>query len=305
MTLSNYFILLFCIFVFQRNDLVSQELNIGVKVIGNAANLTDRKTFEQLENMVKEFLNDQRWTNDKYEPHERIRANLQISIKQDKGNNELVCDLTIQSFRPVFKSSYETMLVQFTEKDVPILFDPFRPMENNREVFTDNLSAVMTFYAYMILALDYDSYSLEGGEPYLNILQNMLINLPSNAKSYDPSWTSNTGKKNSRFFLFENLNNPRMKPFRRAFYEYHRLGLDQSSVDMNLVRRDLVSALKAIAQTDQTYPNTFLMQSFINAKRPEIIEIFKQGTGIEKQEVHNAMTSIDPSNASSYDQIKS
>lgn len=283
----------------------AQELDVAVKVIGNAANLTDRKTFEQMENMVKEFINNQRWTNDRFESIERIRANMQISIKQDKGNNELVCDITVQAYRPVFKSSYETMLIQFTEKDVPILFDPFRPMENNREVYTDNLSAVVSFYAFLLLALDYDSYSLEGGEPYLNIMQNMLVNIPSSAKSYDPSWTSSTSKKNSRYALFENLNNPRMKPFRRAYYEYHRLGLDQSSMDMNLVRRDLVSAIKAIAQTDQTYPNTFLMQSFINAKRPEIIEIFKQGTGIEKLDVHNAMITIDPSNATAYDQIKS
>jgi len=305
MTTFKFYFYILSLWLLNSFAVQAQELDVAVKVIGNAANLTDRKTFEQMENMVKEFINNQRWTNDRFESIERIRANMQISIKQDKGNNELVCDITVQAYRPVFKSSYETMLIQFTEKDVPILFDPFRPMENNREVYTDNLSAVVSFYAFLLLALDYDSYSLEGGEPYLNIMQNMLVNIPSSAKSYDPSWTSSTSKKNSRYALFENLNNPRMKPFRRAYYEYHRLGLDQSSMDMNLVRRDLVSAIKAIAQTDQTYPNTFLMQSFINAKRPEIIEIFKQGTGIEKLDVHNAMITIDPSNATAYDQIKS
>lgn len=283
----------------------SQELNFSVKVTSNAGNIADRTAFEQMENMIKEFMNNQRWTNDRFEVFERIRTTLQISIREDKGNNNFVCDFTLQAFRPVFKSSYESSLLQFTEKDIPIVFDPFRPLENNKEVYTDNLSAVLTFYAYLILALDYDSFSLEGGEPYVTIMQNMIASLPSSAKGFDPSWTSSSGKKFSRYFLFENLTNARMKPFRRAYYEYHRLGLDMSHQDMNLVRRDLVSSIKAIAQTDQIYPNSFLMQTFINAKRLELIEIFKNGTPIEKMDIFNAMSSIDPANTTAYEVIKS
>ncbi len=305
MRLRSIFLLIGVVFSCLEASVMAQELDCAVKVVSNAANLSDKSTLQQMENLIKEFMNNQKWTNDRFEPYERIKASIQISIREDKGNNSYVCDLTVQATRPVFKSSYETMLFQLTEKDVPLIFDPFRPLENNREIFTDNLSAVLTFYAYFILTLDYDSFSLEGGEPFLTILQNMISALPSGAKGFDPSWSSASGKKNSRYFLFENITNARLKPFRRAYYEYHRLGLDQSHQDMNLVRKDLVSAILAIAQTDQTYPNTFLIQSFINAKRPEIIEIFKNGTAIEKSDVHRAMVEIDPSNSSAYDLIKS
>lgn len=137
------------------------------------------------------------------------------------------------------------------------------------------MSSVLTFYAYFIISLDYDSFSLEGGETYVNILQNMVNTIPSGARGFDQSWSSASGKKQS-VFLMENLINPRMKAFRRAFYEYHRLCLDQSTKDMNAARRDMVTAINAIAQTDRSYPNTYLMQIFINSKSGEIIEIFKK-----------------------------
>jgi hypothetical protein len=109
---------------------------------------------------------------------------VQITIREDRGNNSFVCDFAIQASRPVYQSTYETPILILNEKDVPINFDPFKPLENSKETFFDNLSSVLTFYAYFILSLDYDSFSLEGGEPYVNILQNMVNTIPSGARGF-------------------------------------------------------------------------------------------------------------------------
>ncbi len=284
----------------------AQELNMNVIVVApNNLTGTDKDMFPKMEAAIKELVNNTKWSNDVFEINERINCKIQMNVRTDNGNNNFVCDLIIEASRPIFGSSTETTLFSISEKDVPIIFDPTRALENNKDAYTDNLSSLITFYAYFILALDYDSFSLDGGDNFILILQNMVNSLPGQAKSFDDSWSSGSKKKNSRYFLLENLNHVRMKSYRRAIYEYHRLCMDMFSKSIETPRSDMVNAIELIASTDQAYPNTFLLQSFIAAKRGEIIQIFKQGTPSEKSRVIIAMSNIDPSNSSLYNSIKS
>lgn len=284
----------------------AQELDMNVTVIGpNTASSSDKSVFPQMEKAIKEFANNTKWTNDVFEPNEKIRCNFQLSVRRDFGNNSFSCDLFIEASRPVYGSSYETNLMIINEKEIPINFDPFKPLENSKEIYFDNLSAVVTFYAYFILAMDYDSFSLEGGDPYVLTLQNMVNSMPAGAKSFDESWSANSKKKNSRFFLMENLTNPRMRSFRRAMYEYHRLYMDNFYKDAADSRAKMLNTIEAIANTDQSYPNSFLLLCFVAAKRNEIVEIYKSGTDFEKNKVITAMSSIDPANTTLYNSIKS
>jgi hypothetical protein len=200
----------------------SQELNANVRVSAPNLGLSDKSIVKQLEQNVKDFLNSQKWTDDVFEPNERIKCSFQITISADRGDNNLLIDITVQSSRPVYNSSYETTLLLLNDKQIPIRFDPYKNLENSRETYYDNLSSVLTFYAYLILAMDYESFSLEGGEPYFQLLNNMLNSLPSNVKASDEAWSSTKDNKYNRYFLVENFLNPRMKLFRRAYYEYHR-----------------------------------------------------------------------------------
>ncbi|MEP7195635.1 MAG: DUF4835 family protein [Saprospiraceae bacterium] len=287
-------------------NIIAQELDMNVVVVApNSASASDKSVFPIMEKAIKDLVNNQKWTNDNFESNERIKCKLQLNIRTDYGNNSFTCDLILDASRPVFGSSYETTLLVITEKDIPINFDPFKPLENSKETYYDNLSALITFYSYFILAMDYDSFSLEGGDSYITLLQNMVNTIPSGAKQFDESWSSASKKKNSRYFLLDNLANIRMKPFRRANYEYHRLCMDNFSKTPESSRSNIVNAIEAVADTDQTYPNSFLMQSFIGAKKNEIVEIFKQGTQGEKERVITAMSAIDPSNSSLYNSIKS
>lgn len=284
----------------------AQELDMTVIVVApNNLTGTDKSMFPRMELAIKELVNNQKWTNDAFEPNEKIKCKFQLNVKSDQGNNTFTCDLLVEATRPVFGSSYETKLISISEKDIPIIYDPTRQLENCKDNFTDNLSALVTFYAYFILAMDYDSFALEGGDPFIAILQNMVNSLPGQARSLDESWSPGSKKKNSRFFLLDNLNHVRMKPFRRAIYEYHRISLDGFSKNVESARAEMVNSVEVIASTDQSFPNTFLLQSFIAAKRSELIEIFKQGTSAEKARIIASMSSIDPANSSIYNSIKS
>ncbi len=279
----------------------AQELNANVRVSAPNLGLSDKSIVKQLEQNVKDFLNSQKWTDDVFEVNERIKCSFQITISADRGDNNLLIDLTVQSSRPVYNASYETSLLILNDKQIPIRFDPYKNLENSKETYYDNLSSVLTFYAYLIIAMDYESFSLEGGEPYIQLLNNMINSLPSNVKASDESWSATKDNKNNRYFLIENLLNPRMKLFRRAFYEYHRQALDQISKDPANSRSLLMNAIEDINRSNSSYPETYLIRLFTFSKNQEIIEIFKQGTPQEKQKVRQAMILMDPANTSSYD----
>jgi hypothetical protein len=301
--MKNYLIILL-ICVNSANLLWAQELNANVRVTAPNLGLSDKSIVRQLEQSVKDFLNSQKWTQDVYEPNERIKCNFQLTISADRGDNNLLIDLSVQAVRPVFNSSYETTLINLNDKQIPIHFDPYKNLENSKETYYDNLSSVLTFYAYYILALDYDSFSLEGGTTYLQILDNMINALPSNVKTGDDAWSAAKDKRNNRYFLVENLLNPRMKVFRRAFYEYHRLAMDLISKDATNARSTLAGVIEDIGRANASYPETYLIKVFSLAKKDEIIEIFKQGNAQEKQRVYQTMTQLDPANTSAYNVIK-
>lgn len=278
----------------------SQELNATVRVIAPNLGLSDKSIVAQMERNIKDFLNNQKWTADVFNPEERIKCNFQIVISADRGDNNLLVDISVQASRPLHNSNYETPLLNIIDKGIPIVFDPFKNLENSKETYYDNLSAVLTFYAYLILALDYDSFSLEGGETYFQVLNNMMNSLPSNVRGMDDAWSPSKDKRNNRYFIVENLTNPRMKLFRRAFYEYHRQALDLFSKDPTTARATLSNVIKDIGRANGNYPDTHFMKIFSFTKQQEILEIFKQGTPQEKQQVREVMSQLDPANTSQY-----
>ncbi len=281
-----------------------QELDATVRVQAPNLGTSDKSAIALMEKSITEFLNTQKFTTDNFTAKERIKCNFQITIRQDGGNNNFVSDILVQGVRPVFNSSYETTLINLLNKEIPMRYDPFRPIENSKENYFDNLSSVLTYYAYAIIMMDYESFSLEGGETYCQLLQNMLNLMPATAKSIDKSWAGEKGKNNTRYDLIENILNPRMKPYRRGIYEYHRLGMDLLEKDVVQARRNILAALEAILTADKSYPNTYLIQVFCSTKASEIVEIFKKGTLDEKNKAFEIMISLDPSNASVYNAIK-
>jgi hypothetical protein len=195
-------------------------------------------------------------------------------------------------------------MINHQDRDVTFDYEQFQPLIFSRNAFNDNLSAILSFYAYFILGMDGDSFSPFGGEPYFKIAQDIVNNIPQNAAAANPGWRSLDGNRN-RYWMAENVLSPRVRPFRQAMYDYHRHGLDVMAGKAAEGRAIMMQALEEIAQVNQVYPNSMIIQMFNQTKGTEVTEIFKGGTTNEKERAINVMTRIDPTNAARYRSVRS
>lgn len=281
----------------------AQELNLEVRVNAPALTTADPKTITSLERAVKEFFNDTKWTNDSYESHERIEGSIQINIKDDLAANSFVADMYITTARPVYESSYSSPVLNHVDKNIRFIYSDLDPIRDNRNNFTDNLSSILTFYAYIILGYDYDTFSAEGGDEHFRIANSIVAAVPPTITKTDGSWTAKGGDRN-RYWLMENLMDPKIKRFRKAMYDYHRSGLDRMSSDSALAKAIMLSSLKELRVLNEARPNTMVAQMFTNSKRAEILEVFKNSVKGEQNIVYNLMIKVDPSQADFLRELK-
>ncbi len=285
-------------------SIIGQEFNFSVQLNSQKAQSTDPKVFESLEIALKEFLNTQKWTNDEFEVEERIECNLILSIEEEISETSFRADLTIQATRPIFNSDEQTTLFTYVDKSVTFSYEAYQPLEFSENVFNSNLTSVLAFYAYVILGLDYDSFSLLGGEKHLQKAQDILNNIPPSAANAHKGWRSLDGNRN-RYWIIESILSPRTRAWREAMYSFHRLALDVMADDIDKGRAVMSQALKQVEKASTSYPNAMIIQLFALAKGDQIVEIYKGGTRREQNDVIRIMSKIDAANASKYRKIKS
>lgn len=280
--------------------LTAQEVNFTVTVNAQKLQTTDPQVFLTLQNTITEFLNTNKWTNDVFEPSERINGNLVLTIQEEletsSGAPGYKAEIAIQSSRPVFGSNYETPMLNHMDREVSFTYEQFQPLRFSRNAYNDNLSSVLAYYIYIILGLDYDSFSPFGGEPYFQLALEILNSVPAGAGA---GWTALDGNRN-RYWIIENLLSPRVRPLRQALYDYHRQSLDLMHKDALTGRTIMMDAIEAIGEVNQTYPNSMIVQMFMNAKSDEMVEIFKNSTQAEKDRAVRTLNRIDAANASKY-----
>ncbi len=281
------------------------ELNASVRVSTPQLQRTDRRVFDELEISLKNFLNTTKWTNDIYDQDERIECNFILTISEELDNNGFKGELAVQSTRPVFGSGYKTALLSHLDKDVTFTYEQNQPIEfvlDNAE--NPNLAALFAFYTYVILGLDYDSFSLYGGDNYLLNAQQIVQNIQNSSTNSASGWRPADGGKNrNRYWVIENLMNPRVKPFRSAMYAYCRKGLDAFAADQDGAKTEILKALEEVEKVNVAYFNSMIVQMFANAKRDELVEMWKIGGKPQKDRVIQIMTKIDPASAARYREI--
>jgi len=296
--------MLFLFFALAAVGVQAQELTFSVKINTLKLQTVDPKVFATLEQSVAEFLNNQKWTDDVFETKERINCNLVLTIQEELSPTSFKADLAIQASRPVYGATYETRMLNHLDKEVTFSYEQFQPLIYSKNVFNDNLSSILAFYVYIILGMDYDSFSLFGGDEHYQTAQEILNTVPQNVASSAAGWRSVEGNRN-RYWIMENILSPRVRPLRQGLYEYHRQGLDMMANDVNTGRAIILQALEEVDKVNQSYPNAMIVQMFSNAKSDEIVEIFKRGTRQEQDRVVQIMTKVDATNASKYRTIRS
>lgn len=281
-------------------QLHAQELNCRVVVDANRIQLSDKTIFDDMQQAIWEFMNNSVWTNDVYSTEERIKCNLFITITEMPVLNSFKATVQITSSRPIYGTSYESLLFNFVDKDWVFDYAQSQPLQFAEQTFNSNLTSLLGFYAYIIIGLDYDSYSKLGGTTYYQKAQTVMQNAQQGSNA--PGWQPFEGNL-TRYWLIENLMNQAFVKFREGVYVYHRQGFDKLAKEPEDARKEIVESLKLYVETRKRAPISVLYNNYFNGKTPEIVNVFQEGAPLQKQEVHKIMTEIDPTQVEEYDKI--
>lgn len=281
---------------------VAQELNCTVTVITPQIQGTERRIFETMENVIFEFMNNQKWTNDVFDIHERIECNLLLTITDGTPTStSFKGKLQVQSFRPVHNSNLKSQVINLVDSDIDFPFQENAVLRFTPDYFTDNLTSILAYYAYMIVGYDYDTFSPEGGTKYYNIAQ-AVVNNAQNAPQ--AGWKSFEGNRN-RFWMVDNILHQSFKPLREVLYQYHRNGLDLMYDNIDEGRANIVVSLEGLRSVHQLKPLSYNVMSFFLAKSDELVNIYKKAPGPEKSQVYKLVQVLDPGNLSKYNVLNS
>ena len=277
----------------------AQELNAQVIVNSDLVNQTNQQIFKTLEQSLNEFINTQVWTNQELLNQEKITCSFVLNLSN--YNNDLFeATLQVQSQRPVFDSNYDTPIMNFLDRDIIFSYQEFQPLFFNKSSFESNLVSLLSFYAYVIIGLDADTFVENGGSSYYEkALQILNLAQVTSRKGWKPS----DGTRN-RFWLIDNLRSNTFREYREALYAYHRSGLDQMT---SFPLEGKKSIMKAIIQLEALFlrrPNAFLLQVFFDAKVEEIVNIFKEGPKVDFKKIEIILKKIAPFFGSRWKQIK-
>jgi hypothetical protein len=283
-----------------------QELQAKVSVNAQrVSSQTDKKVFQTLQTALTNLLNNRKWTNETFTVNEKIVCNFQINIKEPLPGNVYRAEMLVQAARPIFNTSYEAALINYQDGDVIFKYVEFQPVEFNEnrvagsDPLASNLTAIMAYYVYMILALDFDSFALRGGDPYYRKAQGIVSNAPEGRDI--SGWKAFDGLRN-RYWLMENFTNNRYAQVHDAIYNYYRLGLDFMYENETEARNAVMNSLNALNTLNNDIPSTMAVQFFFQGKSSELIRMFKKAPPEQKSRAREILVKIDIGNANTYKQ---
>lgn len=290
---------LFLCIVFFSVQVFGQELNCGVTINTQQVKTTDPKVFKTLETSMHEFMNTRKWTDDSFKPEEKIDCQIVITIREENGSDKYKAQATIISTRPVFGSDYKTTMLNMVDNDFEFQYAEYQPLEFNENSFLSNLTSMLAYYAYIIIGLDYDSFSKDGGDKYFQ----KALNIVAQAGNRDEKgWKAYDGTRN-RYWLVDNILDPKLTGFRNSFYQYHRQGLDMMYNDQIAPIATISKTLQTLDNVNRSAPNTMIMQLFFTAKADELIGLYQNAAPTEKAKAVNYLMRLDPANGDDYQQI--
>jgi hypothetical protein len=288
-------------FITISSGLIAQELNFTVIINSDRARTMETNVFQDMKVNFEQFLNGRSWTNDKFNQSERVKGNMLLTIGDMTQAGSYNATVQIQAVRPVFGTNYETMVLNFIDRNWSFEYIASQPLEFNRFSFLNNISSLLSFYAYIALGFDYDSFSLKGGDPYFEIANTIVNNAQSSLR---PGWTpSNNDRRNRHALITDVYTSSVMAPIRESIYLYHRKGLDLLISNPEEAYKNIVTALKLIADANQVQPNSILTVAFIDAKSEELSKILKRAPTEIRTEAVALLLKIDPTNAKRYNDI--
>ena len=296
----SYNILILGILILLSSGTFAQELNCQVQINAQQIAMGDNAMFDAMQRSVYEFMNTRRWTNDKYAPTERIDCSMVIQIDKQLSTGFYEATFQISSSRPVYGSTYTSTLFRFQDEQVRFKYMQFDVLDFSDNAYISELTAILGFYAYVILAMDNDSYAEYGGQEQWQKAQQVVSNAQTSGEKGWQSFSS----RNNRYWFVNNYLNARFKPLRQANSMYHRQGFDVLNENVQTGRKSVLAAVKLIEKVHQAEPNSFNVRLFFTSKNDEINKLFSKAEPSEKNEIVGLLETIDPANSTKYTSIR-
>ena len=283
----------------------AQELNCNVQVVTQQIQGTNKEIFRTLQAAVYEFVNTRTWTNNVYSYSERIECNILINLTDQISSDEFKGTIQVQARRPVYNTTYNSTMFNFIDNNFHIRYVEFEPLEFNETSYLSNLTSILAYYVYIIIGLDNDSFSFEGGSLCFEKAEAIVMNA-QNAPYAGWKPYEGSGNKN-RYWLIKNILDVEYSPVREFFYRYHRMGLDKLESATNEARIEIIEGLRLLQEVYRKKPDPylFLLQIIFDAKADEFVNIFSESFTEEKGRVIKILKEIDPSNSRKYEKITS
>ena len=287
---------LFLVLIFSCSQ--AQELNCTVTVNAQKLPNANQSVFKTLETALNEFVNRTQWTSQNFKQNEKINCSMYITFSSN-NSDQFMATIQVQSSRPIHNSSYASPILNFNDKDFSFKYAEFESLNYNPTAFESNLVSVISFYSYVILGMDADSFVAESGNTYFETAQN--ISNVAQQSGYK-GWTQADGNQ-SRYFLINDLLSPTFREVRQTMYDYHN-GLDIMNQDLKASKEKIKKSLLNLSKLNATRPNAFLTRVFFDAKSDEIVSIFSGGPTISITDLVDNLNRISPLNSSKWSSIK-
>ncbi len=280
-------------------SLSAQDFQCQLSINSTAVAGSNRNKFNTLQQELYKFVNDRKWCQYTLKTNERIECAIMIVLTGAQGDT-YTGEMNIQLQRPIYNTNYKSPVLNMKDNDIKFTYEEGTPMEYSENQNLSNLTSLIAYYLNIFLGMDFDTFSLNGGDPYFSLAQG-VVNACQSAT--EPGWKSYENAQRNRYWLMENLTNPTYSKIHDFLYKYHRLGLDMMSESVDVGRASILDAIRDLQKVNSQKSNLYIVQIMVQAKADEIVNIFKEATPVEKTEIIRLMKQIDPSNSAKYNTI--
>ena len=280
--------------------LQAQELEAKMVVNHSKIQGTNTSVFTTLQEAVTEFLNTRKWSNSQYTARERIACSFNLIVNEYSDDGRFGCSLMVQANRPVYNASYNTTVLNFNDNAVDFNYIEHDKLEFSDDMIDNNLTAVLAYYAYLIIGLDMDTFAPKGGTDILHKAENVV----NNAQMLNEDGWKAFGDSKNRHAIINDYMNGGMEPYRQLLYDYHRKGLDEMAQNAERGRSNITTSLAQLEKCKQDKPMSVLPQLFTEIKKDELLNIYSKGTSKEKEEVCRILSLVNPSLTSDWEKMK-
>ncbi len=272
-----------------NSKIFCQTVNCNFVLNSEFVDQTNQQVFSTLEKSINEFINNNLWNNKSLETHQRVKLNLVLNLNSYVGSN-FIGTLQVQVERPVYESTYLTPIFNFLDKDISFQYDEYQPLFYNPASFESNLISILSFYVYIAMGMEADTFKTNGGTNFFKEAQKIVSLAQQNSTK---GWNQSDGTRN-RFWLVDTLLSNTFKEYRTVQYEYHRRGMDFMTTNLKKAKVSVINSLQKFLPLYKRRPNAFLIQTFFDAKSDEIVDIFSQGPQIEIKQTLKTLNKIAP-----------